>query len=63
MGSVEGLTVICPADLEGGFLLAGLDRVPELVTHDAQLGDLHDLPQLPGVGPGDPLAGPGDIGI
>ena len=51
------------ADLEGGFLLANFDRCPELVVHDTKLGDLDDLSQLPGVGPGAPLAGPGVFNV
>ena len=54
---VERVAVLVAADLDADHLLPLLHPLPEVVTDDAQLRHLDDLPMLPGVHPGDALAG------
>ena len=55
--AVQRVAVGIPAHVQADLRLPGLDRVPERVVDDAQLGHRHDLPLLARVRARHPVAG------
>ena len=46
MDAIEGVAALITPDLEGELTLTKPHRLPEIVSNNAELGNLHDLPQI-----------------